>query len=196
MSSRGARDSPHAAPLQGLGLPPDVTGSLGRYLDVLAAWSPRANLTAARTPADRVALLVAEVAPVAGALDPGTRLIDVGSGNGSPGLVLALLRPDLEVMLLEPRLKRWAFLREACRALGRHDVGVRRERHDRYSGPPAATVTLRALALPMSTLQPLVERGGSLIVLGGEPVEEPPFRLESRLRLPHSTALVFRECST
>jgi 16S rRNA (guanine(527)-N(7))-methyltransferase RsmG len=196
MSLRGAKGSPHAAPLQGLGFSPDVTHSLGCYLDVLATWSPRANLTAARTPGDRVRLLVAEVTPVAGALGFRSRMIDVGSGNGSPGLVLALLRPDLEVTLLEPRLKRWAFLREACRVLGRGDVSVRRERHDQYTGPVAATVTLRALALPMSTLKPLVGPGGCLIVLGGEPVEQPPFRLESRLPLPHSTAHVFRECST
>ena len=63
----------------------------------------------------RVALLVAPVLPLADLLEPG-ELLDVGSGNGSPGLVLALLRPRLDVTLLEPRQRRWAFLREAARA--------------------------------------------------------------------------------
>jgi 16S rRNA (guanine527-N7)-methyltransferase len=86
---------------------------VGRYLDLVAAWNPRVNLTGARTAAERVAVLVGPVAPVAEALHPGL-LLDVGSGNGSPGLVLALLRPDLPVTLLEPRQRRWAFLREAA----------------------------------------------------------------------------------
>jgi len=96
---------------------------------------------------------------------PGS-LIDVGSGNGSPGLVYAILREDLVVTLLEPRVRRWAFLREAARATGR-PVRVLRVRHDGYLGPPARTVTLRGLALPLAELAPLVEPGGRLVVLGG-----------------------------
>ena len=100
------------------------------------------------------------------------RLIDVGSGNGSPGLVLALVRPELSVVLLEPRQRRWAFLREACRAAGRSDVDVLRERHDQYAGPAATTVTLRGLDLPLSALAPLVTEGGRALVFGRRrPVE-------------------------
>jgi len=121
-----------------------------------------------RTPAERVALLVAPVLEVA-SLPAAGRLIDVGSGNGSPGLVLALVREDLEVTLLEPRSRRWAFLREAARAAGRPDVRVLRCRHDTYDGPPARTVTLRALALPIGALAPLVEPGGRVFFFGGRP---------------------------
>jgi 16S rRNA (guanine527-N7)-methyltransferase len=97
------------------------------------------------------------------------RLIDVGSGNGSPGLVLALLRPELAVTLLEPRSRRWAFLREAARALDRPDLEVLRARHDGYAGPPAETVTLRALALAPAELLPLLRPGGALLVFGRAP---------------------------
>ncbi|HVR71058.1 MAG TPA: RsmG family class I SAM-dependent methyltransferase [Vicinamibacteria bacterium] len=171
--------SAHRHPLEALGLPAAATQGLAAYLDLLAAWTRRVNLTGARTPAERVALLVAPVVPAAPWPAPG-RLIDVGAGNGSPGLVLALLRPDLEVTLLEPRQKRWAFLREAGRAAGRPDLTIRRERHDAYPGPPAATVTLRALALPLPALVPLVIPGGRVLVFGGRPraaegwAEEPP----------------------
>ena len=136
-----------------------------RYLDLLADWSARVNLTGARTPVERVALLVGEVLPAAPLARPG-RLLDVGSGNGSPGLVLALLRPELQVTLLEPRRRRWAFLREACRAAGRADVEVRRERHDEYAGPPAATVTVRGLALSPAHLAALVEDDGRMLFFG------------------------------
>ena len=114
-------------------------------------------------------LLVAPVLPLA-PLAVGPRLLDVGSGNGSPGLVLAILRPDLHVTLLEPRTKRWAFLREAARAAGLPTVEVLRARHDGYEGRPATTVTVRALRLPLEELVPLVEPGGRLLLLGASRV--------------------------
>jgi 16S rRNA (guanine527-N7)-methyltransferase len=159
-------------------LPEAARPGLERYLDLLAAWSPRVNLTGARTPSERVALLVAAVLPVAPLALPG-RLVDVGSGNGSPGLVLALLRPDLGVVLLEPRQRRWAFLREACRTAGRPDVEVRRERHDQYPGPAAATLTVRGLDLPLSALGPLVEEGGRALIFGRRRAAAPGWREES-----------------
>ena len=149
---------------------------LALYLDLLAAWAERVNLTGARTPEERVATLVAPVLPAAPLPAPGT-LLDVGSGNGSPGLVLALLRPDLEVTLLEPRQKRWAFLREAARATGR-EASVLRQRHDQYGGPPARTVTVRALALGPAALAPLVLAGGRLLVFGPAPGPAPGWTAE------------------
>jgi 16S rRNA (guanine527-N7)-methyltransferase len=122
------------------------------------------------------------------------RLLDVGSGNGSPGLVVALLRPQLQVTLLEPRARRWAFLREAARTAGRPDVDVRRLRHDAYRGEPAETVTLRALALPLSALSRLVVEGGLVLVLGQRREDAVGFRREG----PEGPGLhVYRrECST
>jgi 16S rRNA (guanine527-N7)-methyltransferase len=166
--------SEHRAPLEALGLRAPALGRLAAYLDTLAAWSPRVNLTGARSPAERVRLLVADVVAAATLPAPG-RLVDVGSGNGSPGLVLALLRDDLEVTLFEPRARRWAFLREAARASGRPGIRVERHRHDTYAGPPFATVTLRALALPLGALVGLVAPGGRVIVFGGRPALEPGF---------------------
>jgi 16S rRNA (guanine527-N7)-methyltransferase len=120
-----------------------------------------------------VRLLVGDVLPVARLPAPGS-LVDVGSGNGSPGLVLALVRDDLEVTLLEPRARRWAFLREAARAASR-SVRVLRVRHDGYPGPPARTVTLRAVALPLAELAALVSPGGRVLVFGGRPQVGGPF---------------------
>jgi len=110
-------------------------------------------------------------------LEPGL-LLDIGSGNGSPGLVLAALRPDLPVTLLEPRQRRWAFLREAARVVGRADVEVRRARHDGYAGPPAQTVSLRALALPLPEIAPLVAPGGRVLIWGPRPPPDEGFVVE------------------
>ena len=158
----------HATLLRGLGLDTRPAALLARYLDLVAAWNPRINLTGARTPEERVGVLVAPVWPAATGLEPGL-LLDLGSGNGSPGLVLAALRPDVPVTLLEPRQKRWAFLREGARTIGRPEVDVRRCRHDAYDGPPGRTVSVRALALPLAELAPLVAPGGRLLVWGPAP---------------------------
>jgi 16S rRNA (guanine527-N7)-methyltransferase len=166
--------SEHRAPLEALGVSGPPLGRLAAYLDTLAAWSVRVNLTGARSPAERARLLVGSVLAAA-ALPASGRLVDIGSGNGSPGLVLALLRDDLEVTLLEPRARRWAFLREAARAAGRSGVRVLRLRHDAYPGPPAETATLRALALPLGELRPLVAPGGRLVVFGVPPEPGPGF---------------------
>jgi 16S rRNA (guanine527-N7)-methyltransferase len=166
--------SAHRPALDALGLPETAARALAAYLDLLAAWSRAANLTAAGTPDQRVRVLVAPVLPAAGLPDPGA-LLDVGSGNGSPGLVLAALRADLRPTLLEPRRKRWAFLREAARVLGRPELEVLRLRHDQYRGRPARNLTLRALRLPLRGLRPLIEPGGLLLVWGEPPDPEPGF---------------------
>src|SRR5687768_11160821 len=99
-------------------VPAPAVAALAAYLDLLAQWSRRTNLTGAASPSARAELLVASVTPLAPHLLAGS-LLDIGSGNGSPGLVLGLLRPDLKTTLLEPRMRRWAFLREAARRAGR-----------------------------------------------------------------------------
>jgi 16S rRNA (guanine527-N7)-methyltransferase len=158
----------HREALAGLALDEPARERLEAYLDLLAAWSPRVNLTGAKTAEERVELLLAPVLPAAALVEP--PLLDLGSGNGSPGLVLALLRPELPTTLLEPRARRWAFLREAARAAGRPDVVVLRQRHDQTPAPPpAGTLTLRALALPLLELAPLVRPGGSVLVFGAAP---------------------------
>jgi 16S rRNA (guanine(527)-N(7))-methyltransferase RsmG len=138
---------------------------LTAYLELLDDWSTRVNLTGARTPAERAALLVGDVLPAVDLLQ-GTTLLDLGSGNGSPGLVLALLRPELRVTLLEPRQKRWAFLREAARVVGRPEIEVVRQRHDQWQGPPVENLTLRGLGLPIESLRPLLTATGQVLVFG------------------------------
>ncbi len=166
----------HLALAAGLGLDPSAAERLSRYLDLLASWNERTNLTAARTAAARVDLLVRPIAALAQRLAAGT-LLDIGSGNGSPGLVLAALRLDVQATLLEPRMRRWAFLREAARAMDLA-VDVRRQRHDEYDGPPASTVTVRALRLPPEEIAPLVVPGGRLLVFGAAPPAHPDLAAE------------------
>lgn len=183
---------PHPALLEAAGVPAAARAALAGYLDLLEAWSRRVNLTGAATPERRVAVLVAPVL-LAAPLVRGPRLLDVGSGNGSPGLVLAVLRPELQVTLVEPRLKRWAFLREAARATGRADVRVWRGRLEDYGGEPADTLTLRALSLPLRALEPAAAAGARALVFGRRPAGEHGWRVSAGAS---GIWVADRECST
>lgn len=149
--------------LERVGVPREAHAALLSYLDLLGAWGRRVNLSAARTPAERIAILIQPALALLPLLLPGA-LLDVGSGNGTPGLVLALLEPQRAVTLLEPRARRWAFLREAARACGRADIDVRRERHESYGGAPAPNVTVRALRMSEQALDRLIAPGGQALL--------------------------------
>ncbi|MBO4159462.1 16S rRNA (guanine(527)-N(7))-methyltransferase RsmG [Micromonospora sp. MMS20-R2-23] len=117
-------------------------------------------------------------AAVAERIPEGASVIDVGSGAGLPGLVLAIARPDLNVVLVEPLARRTSFLVETVERLGlARMVRVFRGRADEAAtgasgvGPfTADVVTARAVA-PLDRLAtwslPLVVRGGRLLALKG-----------------------------
>jgi 16S rRNA (guanine527-N7)-methyltransferase len=184
----------HLAELTRLGIPERLRPGLVAYLDLVARWSGRLNLTGAASDRERVETLVRDGWRASPWVE-GPELLDVGSGAGTPGLILALLRPELRVTLLEPRQKRWAFLREACRSVGREDVRVEAKRHDEWAGPPAGSVTLRALRLPLTELAHCCSPGGQLLVIGRAPVAVPPFVAEAG---PEPPLHLFRHagCST
>lgn len=101
-----------------------------------------------------------------------TRVVDVGSGAGLPGIPLALARPDLSLVLVEPLLRRATFLSEVVAELDLVTVQVRRNRAEELGGQVSARyVTARAVA-PLDRLVrwclPLVEPGGELLALKGE----------------------------
>ena len=72
--------------------------------------------------------------------------LDLGSGAGFPGLVVALLRPDIEVTLVESRAKRIAWLESAIDHLGIANAGVAGSRLEALATIPAATISARAFA--------------------------------------------------
>jgi 16S rRNA (guanine527-N7)-methyltransferase len=108
---------------------------------------------------------------LAEAIDHGAAVIDVGSGAGLPGLVLAIARRDLAVTLLEPLARRVTFLTEAVEALGLANVTVVRGRAEDLVGRLSApVVTARAVA-PLDRLVgwclPLLSPDGRLLAMKG-----------------------------
>ncbi|MCC6552334.1 MAG: class I SAM-dependent methyltransferase [Polyangiaceae bacterium] len=96
---------------------PAKAAALARWIELVASWNARIDLTAARGDDELVDLMVADAVVLAAHVPTGLRVVDVGSGAGAPGLPLAILRPDLHVTLAEPLQKRAAFLRTAAGTL-------------------------------------------------------------------------------
>jgi 16S rRNA (guanine527-N7)-methyltransferase len=98
-------------------------------------------------------------------------LVDLGSGAGLPGIVLAMLLPDCQVTLLEPMLRRTVFLTECVDCLGLANARVLRGRAEEFAGKIAAdVVTARAVA-PLGRLAALalalLRPGGTLLAIKG-----------------------------
>jgi 16S rRNA (guanine527-N7)-methyltransferase len=111
---------------------PAATAQLRAWLELMMVWNKRIDLTAARSAEELVDLMVADALELAQIIPQRASVVDVGSGAGAPGLALALLRPDLEVTLVEPLTKRTSFLRNALIATARLDIKIERERVDAY----------------------------------------------------------------
>lgn len=99
-------------------------------------------------------------------------LVDIGSGAGLPGLVLAMLLPEVTITLVEPMARRIAFLAECVEALGLANVSLCRARAEEVPGRFAAdVVTARAVA-PLDRLAglalPLARPGGIVLAVKGE----------------------------
>ena len=154
----------------------DALGMACEFAELLATEGVTRGLIGPRETArlwDRHLLncgVIAELLP-----DDG-QLVDIGSGAGLPGVVLAMLRPQLDVVLLESMLRRVAFLQECVESLGIENASVVRARAEEYSGKVRAdVVTARAVA-PLDRLAGwatgLLRPGGEILAIKGESAEE------------------------
>ncbi len=150
---------------------PEAAEALERYVDLLATDGVVRGLIGPREISRLWSRHVANCAVLEELIPEGSRVADVGSGAGLPGIPLALVRPDLTVVLVEPLLRRATFLGEAVAALGLGDrVEVLRGRAEEQRLVVDA-VTARAVA-PLDKLAgwtlPLARVGGTLLALKGE----------------------------
>ena len=116
---------------------------------------------------------IANCIPITTILPENVRLVDIGSGAGLPGVVIALARPDLKVSLIEPLQRRVDFLNEVVAELG-IPVEVIRGRAERVK-KQFEIVTARAVA-PLEKLITIswhmIPKGGSLMAMKGESAAE------------------------
>lgn len=155
-------------------LSPDQRARLTLYLTEVDRWNRRLNLTAV-PPADAWGRHVGETAALetAAAIAPLSRVVDVGSGAGVPGIVLAVLRPDLVIALLESDGRKSGFLTHVAGLLALPSLTVINQRAELAAHAPSlresfevalSRATARAPVLCELAL-PLVRVGGRLVAL-------------------------------
>jgi 16S rRNA (guanine527-N7)-methyltransferase len=114
--------------------------------------------------------VVAELLPDRG------ELVDIGSGAGLPGVVLAMLRPGLHVILLEPMLRRSVFLEECVTRLGLGNATVVRGRAEEMTAVIKADVATARAVAPLGRLAGLaagvLKPGGQLLAIKGQAAAE------------------------
>lgn len=159
---------------------------LAAYMAMLAHWNSTFNLTALRDPQEMVthhlADCLAVLAPLARRLPPKEgdaaarlpHLLDVGSGGGLPGVVLAIARPDLRVTCVDTVGKKAAFIRQAAAELRLPNLRAEHARVEQLHGQ-FELITSRAFASLtnfVSLTQDLLAQNGVWMAMKGKPPED------------------------
>lgn len=115
------------------------------YLALLAKWNKVYNLTAVREPMEMVTLHLLDSLSVLPYIK-GPRLLDVGSGGGLPGIVLAICLPELQVTTIDTVQKKAIFMRQAKGELGLDNLQVVHARVEAFEAEPFDQIISRAFA--------------------------------------------------
>jgi 16S rRNA (guanine527-N7)-methyltransferase len=152
-----------------LQLAPELAGKLLAYLRLLQHWNRRINLTSLSDSDEAIDRLLLEPVAAAAYLPRAVPLADLGSGGGSPAIPLALALGSSELLMVESRTRKAAFLREAAREAGliatvesdRFEIVAGRAEYARRYG----LVSVRAVrpdAALMTSASSLLYSGGRL----------------------------------
>jgi len=146
-----------------LGDAPELSRMLLNYLELLAKWNRVYNLTAVREPEEMVSRHLMDslvVLPFVGA----GRVLDVGTGAGLPGLVLAMARPGQQFVLLDSSGKKTRFVEHAVTRLGLHNVQVIKARAEDHEDAEGFEVVL---SRAFSSVADFIRVAGRLARAGG-----------------------------
>lgn len=189
------------ARLSGVVVAPALAERLSAYIGLLAKWNKTINLTSLELdpPGDEALdRLLIEPLLAEQVVAEGARLaVDVGSGGGSPAIPLKLARPSLRMVLVESKVRKCAFLREAAREFelaGLEVANARFEDAARRQDLQAAAdvVTLRAVRVDsdvLAAVEAIVRPGGQVLLFGSRDATPGPlesFLIESEVRVPPS----------
>lgn len=154
--------------LAAAGVDPAAAEPFVKYLTLLTKWSAVTNLVASATSQrDLVVLHLADCLALLPHLGDAHRLLDVGSGAGLPGVVVAIARPALEVTALEPVHKKHAFLAAARRELHLDNFAPLAERDNQHRDRPDFRPYDAAVSRAAFPLDDWLARGTHLVRPGG-----------------------------
>jgi 16S rRNA (guanine527-N7)-methyltransferase len=195
----------------GLFLADELSDRLIAYYELLAHWNRKINLTALDDPDQAIdRLLLEPVLSVRHLPSANVRLMDVGSGGGSPAIPLKLAAPLMTLTMVEVKARKSAFLREAVRVLELAGSTVETSRYEELLARPElheafGLLSLRAVRVELRslmTLQAFLKPGGMMFMFRGpggprEPNSVPTLRwvgthplvetLQSRLTILQKT---------
>jgi 16S rRNA (guanine527-N7)-methyltransferase len=168
----------------GLVVSGELAGQLWSYFELLFRWNRKINLTSfdESEPEAAIDRLLIEPLQAARHLPSRTRtLLDVGSGGGSPAIPLKLAVPGAALVMIEPKARKSAFLREATRLLALPETRVETARFEELLARPELheaqdVVTVRAVRIERKTLiglQAFVRPGGRILLFQGSSVPDP-----------------------
>src|SRR5438552_5404446 len=157
----------------------DQVLQIQQYIRILLTWNEKVNLTAIRDPLEILHRHFCESMYAADALSlEKGRLADVGSGGGFPGLALKIIRPGLQVFLVESNIKKVTFLAEVIRELGLNGAQVLARRYEELGEEiaPLDYVCTRALGefpafLEWATSEQIAAKQ-VILWIGGRDLEE------------------------
>ena len=160
------------AGLTALDLDPAAADKLARYAELLLEKNKVMNLTAITVPRDVATLHLLDCAALAAQLDlSGKRVIDVGTGAGFPGMVLAILTPDARFTLLDSLGKRIDWLQQTCEEMGLARVDCVHARAEEFAAAHrqaydiATSRAVAALPLLSELALPLAKVGGCFLAM-------------------------------
>jgi 16S rRNA (guanine527-N7)-methyltransferase len=154
----------------------ELAASLETYYRLLATWNQKINLTglnlAEPTPEALDRLLIEPLVAARHAPPGMARMIDIGSGGGSPAIPFALAVPGAQLLMVESKTRKSVFLREATRALEMMDANVATARFEELLARPDLheahdLLTIRAVRVEtkvLMSLQAFVKPGGSIFL--------------------------------
>ena len=143
---------------------------------LLERWNERINLSGHRSAADLMSRLILDSLAIARELPPVDSIVDLGSGAGFPGLPIAIVRPDAQVLLVEARERRHHFQRAAIRALRLENVRALRGRIEELDPEPARLAVAQAVVPPpkmLPAMLPWVSSAGYAVIPGSETPPDP-----------------------
>ena len=153
-----------------LHIAPTHRRALAEYVALLAQWNRAYNLTAVRDP---FAMIDRHVLDSLTSLDylVGHRLLDAGTGAGLPGLVLAIVRPDIRCTLLDSARKKTRFCEHAAMTLGLDNVDVVSERLFDHRPPHRYSTVISRATFSVADLVagacPLLDTPGRIVAMKG-----------------------------
>ena len=169
-------------PTLALDLTETQVDTLLAYLALLQRWNATYNLTAVRAPAQMLTQHLADCLAVIGPLrrhfgnSPSRRILDVGSGGGLPGAVIAALNPRVHVTCVDTVGKKAAFIRQAAGELGLKNLFAEHARVEQLKAAPFDVIVARAFAslddFTRLTRQHLAPQGVWMAMKGKTPDEE------------------------